>query len=273
MLEYPDSQKRLTTVSGGGGHATRLKRIFSDTDGRALVLGVDHPLFSGFVEGLQNRGSLLSAESEGIMDSLLASQKTFTSFDLSDRTYGKLMRVDTNAAFLPLSGKQLESALIVSDEEIVTSGVDGVTCFFLTNSSEGRVADHRGHLIAVSRICRRLAYPLVVEALCVDGEGRTVRDTGKILSAATTASELGADILKIDAPEALEDLEDVVSAIDRPVLIRGGDPKGDRRLMLKEVEMFMRAGAAGIVFGRSIFQAPDPLDTMRDLYRVVHGMA
>lgn len=271
MMEYDQEYWPLRGVPGEAGRAIRLKRIFPKPDGRALILGIDHLVFSGFVEGANRRDEFLTPEGERLLDGLLATPRTYRSLDFVNKAYGKVMRVDTTGAFLPSMDSDIDSSLVVSSDELVRSGVDGAACFYLANMREKRVADQRAHLLDVASMCRRIGYPLIVEALCLDGNGDTVRHTKEILNVATIASELGADVLKIDAPEAVEDLAEIVSSVEPPVLIRGGAPKENDKVMLREVDAFFRYGASGIVFGRSVFQSRDPVGTIRSLHDVVHG--
>ena len=268
-------QSGLTLRSGGNqdGFSMRMNNVFSHPDGKALVLGIDHTLFDGFISGLDDIPGLFSQLPLDSVDAVLASPVTYRRARMGTlpKKLGKVMRIDTTDAFNPGSARNVLAATVASEAEIVRSGVDAVTCFFLVNGEGTRIGDYSSHVAEISRMCRNYGYPLFVEALCVDDNGGTIGDTKLILYAARMASELGADVLKIDAPSDRRDLKDIVSAMDRPVLIRGGTPKDDRVGMLREVEGFIEAGAAGIVFGRTVFQAKDPGGMMRDLYKALHG--
>lgn len=257
------------------GFSMRLNNVFSHPDGKALVLGIDHTLFDGFISGLDDIPRLFAQLPVDSMDAVLASPVTYRRAKMGalSKKLGKVMRIDTTDAFHSGSARNVLASTVASDTEIVRSGVDAVTCFFLINGEGNRIGDYSSHVADISRMCRNYGYPLIVEALCVDDNGDTIRDTKLILYAARMASELGADVLKIDAPADQEDLRDVVLAMDRPVLIRGGTPKDDRASMLREVEGFVEAGASGIVFGRTVFQAGDPAGMIKDLYKALHGQA
>ncbi|MCA0338917.1 hypothetical protein P9A16_21040 [Shinella sp. 838] len=157
-------------------------------------------------------------------------------------------------------------------DEIARSGADAVTCFFLVNEPDAaRVADHRAHLAEITRICRQIGYPVIVEALVVDDQGHTVRKTRDILRAARLAAELGVSVLKIDSPLEIADLEVVVGSVNVLVCIRGGTPRDKEVDTLADVDAYMQAGARGIVYGRGIFQAVDPAHILSNIHRVVHG--
>jgi fructose-bisphosphate aldolase, class I len=88
--------------------------------------------------------------------------------------------------------------------------------------------------------------------------------------AARTASELGADVVKVnfphpekraDVPEAYtadftsqQAINEVVKAANRTlVLVSGGSRAGDEAMLDKAAES-MAAGATGLIFGRNVWQ-------------------
>jgi fructose-bisphosphate aldolase, class I len=90
--------------------------------------------------------------------------------------------------------------------------------------------------------------------------------------AARTASELGADVVKVnfphpdkrfDVPESYLDEFSAQQAIDAVVrsanrtllLVSGGERAGDEA-MLDKARQSMEAGATGLIFGRNIWQRP-----------------
>ena len=275
-LSREDSGRlRPSAVGGnrGSGFELRMERLFSHADGRSLILGVDHPLFEGHVSGLENIPLLLSTLPENALDGLLVSPATMQAVSSMKRLAKcHAMRLDTTGAFRQHGGSDIEATLVASADDIARSGADVVACFFLVNAAgHRRVADHRSHLAQIAAMCRRIGYPVMVEALAVDDDGNTVRETSQILHAARLAAELGADLLKIDAPHDIADLGDVVGAVDRPVFIRGGTPKDKVTDTLRDVEAYVARGATGLVIGRSIFQAAQPAELLKSLHRVVHG--
>lgn len=275
-LSQEDSGRlRLSAVGSnrGSGFELRMERLFSHADGRSLILGVDHPLFEGHVSGLENIPRLLSTLPENALDGLLVSPSTMQAVSSMKRLAKcHAMRLDTTGAFRQHGGSGIEATLVASADDIARSGTDVVACFFLVNAAgHRRVADHRSHLAQITAMCRRIGYPVMVEALVVDDDGNTLRDTAQILHAARLAAELGADLLKIDAPFTIADLGDIVGAVNAPVFIRGGTPKDNVMETLRDVEAYVSRGATGLVIGRSIFQAAQPAELLKSLHRVVHG--
>jgi fructose-bisphosphate aldolase, class I len=63
-----------------------------------------------------------------------------------------------------------------------------------------------------------------------------------------------------------------VTAAGVPVLPRGGSRVGDQEV-LERTHALIRAGAAGIVYGRNVIQHPDPRAMVRALRAIVHDDA
>jgi class I fructose-bisphosphate aldolase len=117
------------------------------------------------------------------------------------------------------------------------------------------------------------AVPLMVEPLAMraDAGGYDVDgDVEKIVPLVRQAVELGADVVKADPTDDLDEYPRVIeTAGARPVLVRGGGRVPDEEV-LRRTEAVMRLGAAGIVYGRNVIQHPDPAAMTRALMAVVH---
>jgi DhnA family fructose-bisphosphate aldolase class Ia len=98
-------------------------------------------------------------------------------------------------------------------------------------------------------------------------------DPEKIVPLVRQAVELGADIVKADPTDDLDDYVRVIEvAAGKPVLVRGGGRAPDEEL-LRRTENVMRRGAAGIVYGRNVIQHDRPAAMTRALIAIVHDGA
>jgi DhnA family fructose-bisphosphate aldolase class Ia len=122
--------------------------------------------------------------------------------------------------------------------------------------------------------CDPVAMPLMVEPLVMKagaGGYAVDGDAEKIVPLVRQAAELGADVIKADPTDDLDEYHRVVEAAGgRPVLPRGGGRVSDEEV-LRRTEALMGQGAAGIVYGRNIIQHPDPAEMTRRLMAVVHA--
>jgi len=116
--------------------------------------------------------------------------------------------------------------------------------------------------------------PLVMKDNAVAGGGYLVDgDTDKIMTLVRQARELGADMIKADPTDNVEDYHKVIEvAGDVPVLVRGGGRVDDRTL-LERTAAVLAQGARGIVYGRNVVQHENPSGITRALMAVLHDKA
>jgi fructose-bisphosphate aldolase, class I len=124
--------------------------------------------------------------------------------------------------------------------------------------------------------CDQVAMPLMVEPLAMrpGGNGYEVEgDVDTIVPLVRQAAELGADVIKADPTDDLDEYPRVIEAAGRrPVLVRGGGRVSDDEI-LRRTEAVVQRGAAGIVYGRNVIQHDDPGGMTRALMAVVHDGA
>ena len=163
------------------------------------------------------------------------------------------------------------SPLNASVEDAVRLGADAVG-YTLYVGSEQQEADFEA-LAEVRRAAHRFGLPLVVwsypRGKAVDAKGGK-SSFYQVDYASRTASELGADIVKLNFPDpkatdgvpkgyaAEVGEQDAVNAVVRsaartPVLLSGGEKGGDEEV-LDKARMAMEAGALGVIFGRNVWQ-------------------
>jgi DhnA family fructose-bisphosphate aldolase class Ia len=96
------------------------------------------------------------------------------------------------------------------------------------------------------------------------------RDAERLRGLVRQATELGADVIKADPTDSLEDYHRVVQAAGGlPVLVRGGGRIPDDEVFAR-TRALMDQGAAGIVYGRNVIQHADPAGMTRRLMDIVH---
>jgi DhnA family fructose-bisphosphate aldolase class Ia len=124
-------------------------------------------------------------------------------------------------------------------------------------------------------ICERFGMPLMVEPLVMQENSRAGGymvdgDLEKILPLVRQAVELGADIIKADPCDDIDQYYRVVEiAGGVPVLVRGGGKASDDEI-LQRTWTLMQQGARGIVYGRNVIQHTNPGGMTRALMGIVH---
>ena len=163
------------------------------------------------------------------------------------------------------------SPLHASVEDAVRLGADAVG-YTMYVGSPAQTADFAQYR-QVRSDCEKFGIPLIVWAYprgsAVDAKGG--KDSFYAIDyASRTASELGADVVKVNFPNASkrtgvkseydrdfgeqEAVDAVVRSANRSlVLLSGGEKAGDEGVVEK-ARMSMEAGATGLIFGRNVWQ-------------------
>ena len=95
--------------------------------------------------------------------------------------------------------------------------------------------------------------------------------TGGVAHAARIAWELGCHVVKVPWTGSPESFSKVVKSVPIPVLLAGGEKKGDFNRTLSIVREAMAVGCSGVCFGRQVFSSIDPESCVRLLRDIVHG--
>ena len=171
---------------------------------------------------------------------------------------------------IPSSAEAL-SPLNATVEDAIRLGADavGYTLYVGTPAQERDLEQYR----RVRADAQRLGMPLVVWAY---PRGSAIEAKGGPTSfyavdyAARTASELGADVVKVNFPDpalrtgakkeydaefsSQQAIDAVVRSANKTlVLISGGEKAGDEA-MLEKARESLEAGATGLIFGRNVWQ-------------------
>ena len=137
------------------------------------------------------------------------------------------------------------------------------------------------HEACIENICRlkpqcdRAGMPLMIEPLVMQSNAKAGGymvdgDLEKILPLVRQAVELGADIIKADPCDDVNQYHKVIEvASGIPVLVRGGGKASDEEILRRTYEL-MRQGAKGIVYGRNVIQHESPALMTKALMAIVH---
>lgn len=256
----------------------RLNRLFA-ADGKCVNVAVDHGFFGelAFLTGIEDMercvATLVGAGPDAIQ---LSPGQARLLQRLPGPKPSLVLRVDVANVYSSEPARQLFNVLVGDAVEQALRVDAACVCVNLIEiPGDGTV--HRQclqNIGALRSTCDRYGMPLMVEPLAFKpGEHgyATARDPDRIMPLVRQAVELGADVIKVDPPEAIEDWRRVVEvAGPTPTLARGGDRVADDELFERTAAL-MAGGAAGIVYGRNVIQHPDPAGMTQSLMRIVHG--
>jgi len=260
--------------------AYRLNRLFA-ADGKCFDVAIDHGFFNewSFLSGIEDMSNAVATVVRAGPDAVqLSPGQAGRLQDIpGPRKPALVMRTDVANCY----GKSLPTALFseLIDEPVQQALALDAACVVVNLLLLPDEPDlHRQCIANICRlvpVCRRFGMPLMVEPLVMQpneqGGGYMVDGTlEKIVPLVRQAAELGADVIKADPCRELADYHEVVQAASpRPVLVRGGGRVSDDEI-LKRTEKVMKQGAAGIVYGRSVIQHPNPPAMTQALMSIVH---
>lgn len=259
----------------------RLNRMFNES-GKCLDVAVDHGVFNeyDFLDGLEDMEAVVRSLVDAGPDAI---QTNFGQSDILQRISGKVkpalvMRVDYGNPYNAMTHKVMFSELQNEEEPILEALRMDAACIVVNLLLvPGEPALHRASLQNISRlrgICDRYGMPMMIEPLVMKGNdsrgGYQVDGNKKlVVPLVRQARELGADVIKADPTDHVEDYHEVVEAARCPVLVRGGG-KADLKDLFARSYGYLQQGAKGLVYGRNIYQHPNPSQIVNAFMHMIH---
>jgi DhnA family fructose-bisphosphate aldolase class Ia len=243
------------------GKNIRLRRILRCGRG-SLVVAFDHGLVLGPIPGTDNPTRQISRFIEGKADALLLNLGMFgllAEVPAQESRLGFIARLDWTTAMGTASTippGTFRSCLVAQPEEALQAGADAVIAFLIIGSGDAEFERSEIQRVAsVSRECERLGIPLIVESVARGPGIQNPRDPQWLMLHTRIAAELGADVIKTEYSGDPDSMRTVVTACPIPILVLGGSRATSDRDIVNIVHDVMQAGAAGVFFGRNVFQA------------------
>ena len=259
----------------------RLNRLFNARSGNCFDVAIDHGFFNeyGFLQGIENMeaaiATIVAAGPDAVQ--LTTGQAHYLQSIPGKHKPALVLRTDVANVYGPAL---LSTSFSLMLEECVEQAVrlDAacmcVNLFQIPGAPEV-TKQCIENILRLKPLSDKYAMPMMVEPLVfrpnaekggymVDG------DLQKILPLVRQAVELGADIIKGDPCDDVQQYHKVVEMAGRiPVLVRGGGRASDAEI-LQRTEQLMQQGARGIVYGRNVIQHPKPAGITQALMAIVH---
>jgi class I fructose-bisphosphate aldolase len=259
----------------------RLNRLFNPQSKKCFDVAIDHGFFNeyNFLQGIEHMPAAVKVIIDAGPDAI---QLTPGQLHYLQRTPGKhkpalVLRTDVANVY----GKELPKAAFskMIDHPVLQAVRADAACLcinlFSIPGAPEVTAQCIDNIIKIKTEADHYCMPLMVEPLVfrandkaggymVDG------DLQKILPLVRQAVELGADLVKADPCDNIEEYYRVVEiAGEIPVLVRGGGRAADEEILTRTKKL-MQQGVAGIVYGRNIIQHPKPAAITAALMGMVH---
>ncbi len=246
------------------GRIIRLNRILRGDRHRALIVAFDHALVLGPIPGTQDPLGQIQRFAAGGADAILLHlgllQDCIRSL-ASAPLPGIIARIDWTTVWgAPgqSEGGALRSCLLARPEEALRQGADAVLTYLVVGTGD---ADFEAKEVKrnaeVARECERIGMPLIVEALARGKQVENPNDSKWLNLHTRMAVELGASMVKTDYAGDPESMRRVVENCPVPIAVLGGSRYSSDEQALDVIRGAIAGGAAGILFGRNVFQAED----------------
>jgi class I fructose-bisphosphate aldolase len=258
----------------------RLQRMFSDS-GKCFDVAIDHGFFNeyAFLSGIENMEQAIGTIAQANPDCLQLSlgQARFLQTIPGKQKPSLVLRVDAANIYGSELPRHLFSEVIANAiEHAVRLDAVAVCVNLLLLPNQPEL--HHQCVRNVTRLkseCEKYGMVLMVEPLVMlpnekNGGYMVDGDIRKIMSLVRQAAELGADVIKADPCDHVEEYSRIIEIASQvPVLVRGGGRASDEEIM-ERTHILMQQGAAGIVYGRNVIQHPNPFKMTEALMAMVH---
>ena len=261
------------------GKKIRLGRLFDQQSHKTLIVAYSHGVLLGPRPGMKSldemkRMSLSLGRANGLMvapglvtpleEAFIGRQRPSLIVHLDYQSFSR--------SILPYEeGATVEMANI---EEVVATGADGVmTYLYIGYEDPEREKMEITRNARLARACEKWGIILMIEPRsareALHPEDKT---DPKILGLyCRIAAEVGADLVKCIHPGNEEALRSVIEGCPVPVLVAGGSRAEKPEEAYARAESAIRAGAAGLVYGRNIYEASNPAAELEHYLQIVHG--
>ncbi len=260
------------------GKTLRLRRLLRK--GRAVVVPMDHGLVAGPVPGMEDPVGLIKRIALSDADAVLLTPGLLEQVAGELGQLAVILRID-GATSVQGGGPMRQFTSVAHAAEM---GADAVIVNATIGGEQESVELLK--LGQVAEEARRWGMPLVAEMLSARMMANHLDFTGKgaaklpenvaedILLASRIGAEMGADIIKTRYSGDEESFRRIIGATGRPVMVAGGPLRdASLRSLLEMVDQCLSAGAEGVIFGRNVWQHPEPESVLAALAAMVHDAA
>jgi 3-hydroxy-5-phosphonooxypentane-2,4-dione thiolase len=244
------------------GIQSRMNRIINPKNNRVVMLAIDHPYFQGPTTGLRNMSNTIKTllpYCDCLMTTRGAVRNNIAPEDIGSKPIMLRVTGGNSVLFEELSDEKLT----VSIQDAIRMDAAGVAVSVFIGSAN----QQQTILNLTNMINQAEEYGIPVLAVTAVGKNMA-RDLRYLGLASRICQDAGARIVKTYYCEDFSKLVDWVAPT--AVVVAGGkysSPPDALQMAYNSVE----AGAAGVDFGRNIFQDANPLGMIKAIGSIVHG--
>jgi len=246
------------------GKEIRLAKLFSR--GKAVVVALDHGGYMGPIKGIENLPEKINLYKKA--DAVLINpnmakycSKFFSSWD------SPLMIIRVNWGSHYCEGfKKGYQRRMATVRKAVNLGADMIMASLLLGGNEEANTENITLLGEIYEETESLGVPLIGEYIPLEGIDRFKGKESEVELGVRMCAEIGSDLIKT---VYIPGFSNLVKSVPIPVLALGGARMDTDLEALKFAKESIQEGAAGVVFGRNVFQAKNPKKFLNALIQVV----
>lgn len=262
----------------------RLNRLFNSKSGNCFDVAIDHGFFNenSFLQGIENMEEAVKTLVEAAPDAiqLTIGQAHYLQSIPGREKPSLVLRTDVANVYGKKLPAKLFSRMIENPvEQALRLDAVCVVVNLFSIPDEPEVMDQCvQNILRIKSLTEQYGIPLMVEPLVFRpnfeaGGYQVDGNPEKIIPLVRQGVELGADIIKADPTDDVNEYHRVIEIAGRiPVLVRGGGKATDEEI-LKRTYGLIQQGAKGIVYGRNVIQHSNPAGITRALMAIVHEQA
>lgn len=233
------------------------------SDSRTFIIAMDHGVTLGPVPGLEDMQLAVSNVVSGGADAVLFHKGIAKHVNVGNA--GLIVHV---SASTKLGGSPNLKVGVCTLNEAIRLGADAVSAHInIGTEYEDKMLELLGEL---SQECDSFGIPLLAMMYPRGPNIKNEHEFELVSHAARIGAELGADIVKTVYTGDNESFRKVVRSCPVPVVVAGGPRMKTDADVLELAQNSVSAGAAGLSFGRNVFQHANPQKISRALATIVH---
>lgn len=258
------------------GAELRMRRLFGRKSGRAYVVAIDHGMLFGVQEGSEDAIRAVERSVATDPDGL------FISPGLLARTGDLLAHRGAPSPIVRLDYLTIDERtshhgdyhrVLCTPARAAALGADAVVMYLVFGVAEGETfADNLSAIGRAVEEAHDLGLPLVAEVVAWGSQATDRQDADLLTHGARIAVEIGADMIKTEYTGDPESMTRLVNGCPAPVLVLGGTRADSLDSLLAMTSDALLSGAAGVIYGRNIWQADDPAEVGAAVRSLVHEL-
>jgi len=251
------------------GKHLRSNRIFNQLTGKTMLVAMDHAQSRGPIRGLIKPIEAIRKVVAGDIDGILTTYgMMYACYKEFSKDVALILRIDGGQT-LVAGTPMIHRVLVRSIKDVVKLGADGVGMMGFIGSDRDEES-HR-QIGEIASQCEEYGVTLMVETIPVAGSKfKDPYSVDAVKQAARMCAELGADIIKTYYTGSPESFREVTDGCYVPIVMLGGVKMENERQVLGVARGGIDGGAAGICFGRNIWQHKNPTALLKALSKIVH---